>query len=176
MANKNDYFGRKLLIMSEAKKYPIFAFLCVFFLTSFQELDVNLCTSEEIKELTKKKLDDFTYDTYRSHDFYFNLQKKFTEYEIPLFSYFTYRFLFNIKNLPEDVNIEIYNKPYTAKNRKLVFSTRELKIKSDIIIFSTTEPYRKLFIDYSVLPARGENKYGCLLMMIGYKLGDSNEY
>ena len=162
--------------MLEAKKYSILAFLCMFFLSSFQELDVNLCTSEEIKDITRKKLDDFTYDTYRSHDFYFNLQKKFTEYEVPLFSYFNYRFLFNISNLPEDVYIEIYNKPYNAKTRKLIFSSRDLKTKPEVIAFTTSEPYRKLYVDYSVLPSRGENKYGCLLMMIGYKIADAHEF
>ena len=150
--------------------------LLLFTLFSFQQDSSEKCSSEELKKMTINQLGIYTYDTYKTFDFSFSLQKNLQEIEVPLYSWNSYNFIFNMKYLPADVNIDIYDKPYTSKKRTLIFSSKDNEKYGTLLAFNTKHSYRKLYVDFVTQPSNGEFSKGCLLMVIGFKTGEEHEF
>ncbi len=137
---------------------------------NFTEETFKYCSNTETKEFTINYLgEEYTYNSSTITEINFILKKQFKEFEVPLSDWGSYKFIFNVKSLKQPINIEIYDKKYSAKDRKLLFSSRDNTNHDGIFYFITDKPYKKVFIDYGIPPTKAENYSGCVLMVAGFK-------
>ena len=126
------------------------------------------------KELKRELRPDYKYDSSKTSRFTYKNKTQLKEIEVPLFAGEKYRFLFNTSGLPQDIKVEIYNKPKDHKKRKLLYS---LEQKEGIYIYAY-EPSksRKMYINYTIpvsasSAATAEDAMrGCMIFVLGYKL------
>lgn len=154
-------------------KKNIVAFTAISFCLialSFQDGAGDGCTSVAIKNKTKDALKpEFDYDASKTTYLVFMPKKQFKELEVPLYIGEKYRFVFNTEALPQDIDIEIYDKKYEVKDRKLLFSSRDKQAVDKQYVFEPGKSMRKIYIDYLVPPATGDVSKGCVIMTVGYK-------
>lgn len=138
---------------------------------SFVEVSNN-CDIKALKNELKSELKpDFKYDSSNTNQFTLESKKQGTEVHVPLFSSEKYKLLFNTGGLPCDFEIQIYDKKYGTKNRKLLYSVKgNESLGKHIFSFEPEEP-QAMYIDY-LLPASDEkNVTGCIVFLMGYKIG-----
>lgn len=128
----------------------------------------DFCTSTETKKRCKEALSPYGYDASKTTKITFKHKPQLKELEIPLYMGEEYRFVFNVEGLPQDVDINIYDKKYEAKNRKVLWSSKD-QAGGDEFIFDP-EKSRKMYINYIIPPTDGEIKKGCVVMVLGYKM------
>jgi hypothetical protein len=75
--------------------------------------------------------------------------------------------IFNKKGLPKDVIIEVYDKDKTHDGREALFTS---KGSAESIVSYEPEKSKKMYVNYIVPQAEGENKTGCLVFILGYQL------
>ena len=143
------------------------SFIILAAFTAFQTTE-NACETKALKEKARKALDPFRYDSSKLIKISCRKQSFVKEVEVPLFIGEKYRFVFNTEALTKPVIIDIYNKGKDARNRKLLFSTKDNPGKGGQQIWEHTRS-TKVFVDYTI-PAGGDstNFAGCLLFVLGY--------
>ena len=159
------------------KKFILFLPIVLFFgFTASQEEEsdyddiYDACNSIEAKKKCKQALSpDYEYDASKSTKFTLRTKKQFKELEVPLYIGERYRFVFNTEGMPQPVDIEVYDKMYEAKNRTLLFSSRE-KAKGKTQYIFEPEKSKRVYIDYNVPPTNDTIKKGCVVFALGYKL------
>ena len=141
---------------------------CGFIVQTTEILDT--CNSAEAKKACKKALKPgFEYDAAKSTKFTFKNKKQFKELEVPLYMGEKYRFVFNTEGLPQQIDIEIYDKRYESKKRELLFSSRTFEENTKEYIYEP-EKSRRVYIDYIVPPTNDTIKKGCVVFALGYML------
>ncbi len=156
--------------MNKATLY--LALISIFILSSSQVEYNGDCDIRALKNELKSELKpDFKYDSSNINRFILEPQKQGTEVHVPLFSSEKYKLLFNTGGLPSDFEIQIYDKKFGEKNRKLLYSVKGSEsVGKHIFSFEPTEP-KTMYIDY-LLPASDEkNVTGCIVFLMGYKIG-----
>jgi len=121
-------------------------------------------------ELTKELRPDFKYDSSNISKFILSSEAQEKEVKIPLFSGESYKMLFNTAALPSNFEIKIFDKPKTAKNRKLLFSVIDNGELNDNVFTFEPKKAQPMYINYA-LPASNESDiYGCVVFLMGYKI------
>ncbi len=136
---------------------------------AFKTQDDNSCDAAKLKNEVKPKLDpDFKYDSSKITRISTSSDNQVKEIEVPLFIGEKYRFVFNAKAAPKDVEIEIYNKPNGSSKRKLMYSSKKDKAVDGIFIYEPDKS-KKMYINYNI-PSTSSAQRGCLVFLLGYKI------
>lgn len=104
---------------------PLFSIVIVFVLMAFQNGDV-LCNAKELKEKASNSLEPYKYDSAELTRILYKSKETVKEVEVPLFIGEKYRIVFELEALPKQVEVQIYNKDKDSKNRKLLFSSKDI--------------------------------------------------
>lgn len=145
---------------------PILSIAVVFVLMAFQGGDV-LCNSKELKEKAKLALEPYKYDSSELTRILYKAKETVKEVEVPLFIGEKYRFVFELEALPKHVEVQIYNKDRDSKNRKLLFSSKDMGDKKEFQF--EISKVRHVYVDYIVPPTEAGSYSGCAVFMVGYK-------
>lgn len=146
---------------------PFFSIVIVFVLMAFQGGDV-LCNAKELKEKAKEFLDPYKYDSSELTRILYKNKQTLKEVEVPLFIGEKYRIVFELEALPKQVEVQIYNKDKDSKNRKLLFSSKDIGAEKKEFHFEISKA-RQVYIDYVVPPTESGSYSGCAVFMVGYK-------
>lgn len=138
----------------------------VILLASFQSGDM-LCNSKELKEKAKAGLDVYKYDSSELTRIIYKKKETIKEVEVPLFIGEKYRIVFEMEALPKNVEVQIYNKDKDSKNRKLLFSSKEMGDKKEF--YFEVSKTRHVYVNYVIPPTEEGSYSGCAVFMVGYK-------
>ena len=75
--------------------------------------------------------------------------------------------VFELEALPKQVEVQIYNKDKDSKNRKLLFSSKDMGDKKEFQF--EISKVRHVYVDYIVPPTETGSYSGCAVFMVGYK-------
>jgi len=145
--------------------YLTFASIILFTNTAIQiaeDIDITALKTELKRELRP----DYKYDSSKVSSFTYKNKTQVKEIEIPLFFGEKYRFLFNTA-AAKGVKVEIYNKTFSNKKRKLLY-TLEQKEDQNVYIFEP-EKSSKMYIFYTIPEATGSEVNGSMIFVLGYK-------
>jgi hypothetical protein len=145
---------------------PLFSIFLVFVLMAFQGGDV-LCNAKELKEKAKSTLEPYKYDSSELTRILYKKKESVKEVEVPLFIGEKYRIVFELEALPKQVEVQIYNKDKESKNRKLLFSSKDIGEKKEFSF--EVSKVRHVYVDYVVPPTEEGSYSGCAVFMVGYK-------
>jgi len=135
---------------------------------AFQEAP---CDSKELKEKAQKHLDPFTYDMSKLTHISYRAKSTLKEIEAPLFFGEKYRLVFNTEALPKQIVISVYNRDKDSNKRKLLFTTKDAPADKKQFTFDISMA-RKTFIDYEIPAGDSTAGGGCIVFMLGYKVGN----
>lgn len=128
------------------------------------------CDAKKLKGEIKGELKpDYKYDSSKITRIVYKDKEQLKEVEVPLFIGEKYRFVFNTKSLPKQVEINVYNKKAGMKKRKLLYSSSKEKDTDNIFVWEP-EKSRKMYINYKVPPGSAADQRGCVVFLLGYKL------
>jgi hypothetical protein len=146
--------------------------MLVLFLSTSAIVDEKECDVRSLKnQLIQELKPDYKYDSSNATRFILESKKQGTEIVVSLFSTEKYRLLFNTAALPVDINIKIYDKKIGSRNRKLLYSIENEKIKGKTVFMYEPETPKTMYIDY-ILPGVEETELtGCVVFLLGYKIG-----
>lgn len=145
---------------------PIVSIVIAFVLMAFQGGDV-LCNAKELKEKAKLALEPYKYDSAELTRILYKAKESVKEVEVPLFIGEKYRMVFELEALPKHVEVQIYNKDKDSKNRKLLFSSKDMGDKKEFQF--EVSKVRHVYVDYIVPPTEAGSYSGCAVFMVGYK-------
>ena len=143
------------------------ALLLMLVCMAFQHGNI-LCNAKELKDKASLLLDPYKYDSSELTKIIYKTKESVKEVEVPLFIGEKYRFVFELEALPKHVEVQIYNKDKDAKNRKLLFSSKDMGDKKEFE-FDVTR-VRTVYIDYIIPVAEEGAQTGCAVFMLGYRL------
>lgn len=147
---------------------PLLTLFVLVAMMSFQGGDNILCNAKELKEKAKEMLDPYKYDSSELTRIMYKNKETIKEVEVPLFIGEKYRLCFNLEALPKSVEVQIYNKDKESKNRKLLFSSKEVGLDKKEFQFEISKS-RHIYVDY-VIPQTETGSYsGCAVFALGYK-------
>lgn len=147
---------------------PTLIFFGLVAMMSFQGGDNILCNAKELKEKAKEKLDPYKYDSSELTRIMYKNKETVKEVEVPLFIGEKYRLCFNMDALPKSVEVQIYNKDKESKNRKLLFSSKEVGLDKKEFQFEVSKS-RHIYVDYVIPPTETGSYSGCAVFALGYK-------
>lgn len=145
----------------------LFTLVTIFTLMAFQDSDI-LCNANDLKLKAKNILEPYKYDSSELTNIIYRNKETLKEVEVPMFIGEKYRIIFELEALPKEIEVQIYNKDKDSKNRKLLFSSKELAPDKKEFQFEISK-VRHVFIDYVIPPAETGSYSGCAVFMVGYK-------
>ena len=146
---------------------PVAIAVSIFASLSFQN-DI-LCNAKALKEKGRFLLDPYKYDSSELTKIIYKDKESLKEIEVPLFIGEKYCFVFEMEALPKPVEVRIYNKDKGNKNRKLLFTSKDMGDKTEFR-FETSGLLRTAYVEYIIPPAETGVQTGCSLFMLGYKI------
>tara|TARA_B100001109_G_scaffold245500_1_gene233290 strand:- start:1784 stop:2284 length:501 start_codon:yes stop_codon:yes gene_type:complete len=149
------------------KIVTLVAITCLSFIFTAAISDQNSCNIKELKKEGISNLNPFYYSTSKISTIEYDYTVRRKEIEVPLFKGEKYRMVFNKKDLPKDVVIEIYDKDKNHEGRTALFTSENST--GDIISFEPSKSKRH-YVNYVIPKADGEVKSGCLVFVLGYQL------
>jgi hypothetical protein len=141
----------------------------LFMALAFQQGQEATCDAKALKDRAKKELDPFTYDMAKLTHIAYRSKPTLKEIEAPLFIGEKYRLVFNTEALPKQIVVSVYNRDKNSNKRKLLFTTKDAPANKKQFTFDISFA-RKTFIDYEI-PADSTMGGGCIVFMLGYKVG-----
>jgi len=130
---------------------------------------MDYCTSSVTKKKAKSALAPYKYDGSKTTRVMFKYTEQRKEIEIPLYFGERYRMVFNREGTPQKVDISVYNKSYTQKNRELLWSSKNEPDNQDQFVFEPKRA-RKMFVNYDIPSTNDTLKKGCMIMLLGYAI------
>lgn len=131
---------------------------------------LDACNSKEIRKRVKELLKpDYEYDSVKSTRITFKKKKQFKEIEVPLYLGEKYRFVFSKEGLPQDVDIEIFNKKFEAKKRSLLWASKNEDPDQQEYFFEPSK-HGKIYIDYLIPETNDTIKKGCVMFALGFQI------
>lgn len=121
------------------------------------------CNGRELKKTAMEKLPPYYYSSAKITNLNGGNSE---EIEIPLLKGEKYKLLFNISELGNGINVEIYDGPKEDGKRDLVFSSKDMG--GDIISFEPKKS-KTLYLNYQSTTENPEDS-GCVAVIIGYQL------
>ena len=134
---------------------------------AFQGGDV-LCNAKDLKEKAKLALEPYKYDSSELTRILYKNKETVKEVEVPLFIGEKYRIVFELEALPKQIEVQIYNKDKDSKNRKLLFSSKDVGADKKEFQFEVAKS-RHVFVDYIIPQTEAGSYSGCAVFMVGYK-------
>lgn len=125
------------------------------------------CDFKSLKKEGISALDPFYYSSSKVSIINYDYRAQRKEIEVPLFKGEKYRMIFNKKELPKDVIVEIYDKDKSHDGRTPVFTTEG---KEGQLISFEPKKSKKMYVNYIIPASKGESKKGCLAFVLGYQL------
>lgn len=132
----------------------------------------NSCSNrEEIREEVRLLIRPFKYNLAKTTTISFKRYPQLLRIIIPIYSDQEHRVIFSTKGLPQDVIINVYDKPKGEKRRKTLFTSNPA---DPINTFELPAEYKEsyMFVEYSIPPTEAEDRSvtrrGCVVMMMGY--------
>jgi hypothetical protein len=132
----------------------------------------NSCSNrEEIREEVRLLIRPFKYNLAKTTTISFKRYPQLLRIIIPIYSDQEHRIIFSTKGLPQDVIINVYDKPKGEKRRKTLFTSNP---GEPINTFELPAEYKEsyMFVEYSIPPTEAEDRSvtrrGCVVMMMGY--------
>lgn len=172
------------------KTFTIIASFC--FVVLFAQTAANLTEFKENIETQKVEAKDalkpYRYDGSKVTYFNFKTYKQTKEVEVYLFNNTDYRFSFNGKSLPNDINVQIYDEDQTLSNRILLKEFTGVQGKNVLVetselnkVYESKKPnggrLKRVFVSYAIPGvADAENKQptmkerGAMVLVMGYKI------
>lgn len=138
--------------------------------TAFITEEVQCMASELKAELKGLLKPEFKYDSSEITRITYKKEIFQTGIEVPLFMGEKYRFLFNTAGLPKDIDIKIYDKKPTSKNKIALFSLNEVRKEGKHIYSFEPIKSKKMYIVYVVPATEEKDLKGCVVFLLGYKL------
>lgn len=142
-------------------------------ITSAKALQTTyVCPSSAMKQVLKPMLKpDYKYDSSKITRIKLTADKRTKEIEVPMFIGEKYKFLFNTTEMPEGVNISIYDKKQGKKNRTLLYSIApEMENDKNQTIFSfEPQKSRTMYVEYE-FPSSATKVEGCVVFLLGYRI------
>jgi len=153
------------------KKVILYISLIAFLLITLSATTDSVCDVRVLKnELLKELRPDYKYDSSNINRFILESKRQGTEVQVPLFSGEKYRLLFNTAGLSTDFEIKIYDKKNGASNRNLLFSASNNQTGQNIFVYEPENP-KTIYIDYILPGVEEEGITGCIVFLMGYKIG-----
>lgn len=135
---------------------------------SLSPASAQKCKAKQIVKGCKTNLAPFKYDSYAVNDLVFTDKEQIVPVEFTAFAGQKYKLVFCTSGFPEQVTLNIYDKPARNKNRKKIYDS-----SSGIDnLFWSFEPPKSgtYYIEYTLPPSKtGKESKGCILMLIGFK-------
>jgi hypothetical protein len=146
----------------------LIAFICFSLCCAFQTADPSVCDIKGLKDQSRKLMDPYKYDSSKLTKISYKVKESLKEVEVPLFLGEKYRFIFNTETISKAVIINVYNRDKDARNRKLLWTSKDDPAGLKEHIFEHTHSM-KVFVDYTIPAADSTATPGCLLFLLGYK-------
>lgn len=128
------------------------------------------CDATAMKNKAKTLLDnDFKYDSAKITRFAYKDKEQVKEIEVPLFIGEKYKFIFNTE-VPENIIISIYDKPLTAKKRKLLYTNKEQAVPGSKTYTWEPQKSRKMYVNIEIPKSANVDTRGCVVFLLGYKI------
>lgn len=137
-------------------------------LASQTKIIIDSCTSIETKKKCKEALKPFKYDASKLSRITFKTKPQIKELEIPLFFGEKYRFVFNTEGLPQDIDINIFDKRFEAKKRELLWTNKGAKAGQTQFVWEPKKA-KKMYVTYDIPVTSDTIKRGCVVFVLGYK-------
>jgi DNA polymerase III delta subunit len=148
--------------------YVVLLMTTALFCFAFQTNDIeDMCKSRDALQKSKAALKPYNYDLSEVTEITFEDKETVVDVEIPLFFGEKYRIIFNLEGLAQKVDIDIYNRKPSSKNRELLFSTKDKPANQKVFVFEPQKS-RKMYLTYTI-PAAAKKTRGCVVMVIGYE-------
>ena len=132
----------------------------------------NSCSNRtELREEARLLIRPFKYNLSKTTTINFKRYPQLLRVLVPIYAEQTHRLVFSTKGLPQEIIINIYDKPKSEKRRKVIFTSSP---SEPINTFELPEEYDEpyLFVEYSIPPSEAEDRSttirGCAVLMMGY--------
>ena len=117
------------------------------------------CDAKALKKEGIASLDPFYYSSSKVSTITYNYRAQRKEIEVPLFKGEKYRMVFNKKDLPKDVVIEIYDRDKSHDGRTAIFTSNG---KDGEIISFEPKKSKKMYVNYLIPSSKEKDQTGCL--------------
>jgi len=166
----NNSNQNQIIEMKKALIYSSFALL-LSVSSAFSYIEEVQCVASELKAELKQLLKpEYKYDSSQITRVSYKKETSQSGIEVPLFMGEKYRFLFNIAGLPKDIDITIYDRKPTSKNKIALFSLKDVKEEGKHIYSFEPVKSKKMYIVYSIPATEEQNLSGFVAFLLGYKL------
>ena len=125
------------------------------------------CKVRPIVKKSKKTMAPYYYDSYAISEIEFGAKAKKVSVDFAAFKGEQYKLIFCKTDLPQPINITIYDKPKSNKNRKILYFDESGK--DDYLCNFEAIKTGTYYIEYEIPPSMDpkQEKKGCIVMLIG---------
>lgn len=134
-------------------------------------VSVEAKAQQQIKSIVKKNmaaLEPFQYDAYALKEISYGSQEQSVVVEFTVYSDEEYKIVFCKTQLPQELEINIYDKSPKSKTKKLIYFDESGKKDQYSCTFKPTAT-GSYFIEYKVPVASGPNQKGTMIVLIGIR-------
>jgi hypothetical protein len=134
----------------------------------------NTYAQHQIKSIVKKNmsaLEPYKYDAYALKEITYGPKAQSAVIEFTAYSEIDYKIVFCKTDLPQEVEINIYDKSPTSKTKKLIYFDDSGKKDQYACTFKPASS-GQYFIEYKIPPATAPNQKGTMIVLIGIKEGE----
>ena len=126
------------------------------------------CKIKPIVKSCMSFLPPYQYDSYAMKEITYTAKRKTEVVEFSVYSDEEYKLVFGKTELPQELNITIYEKQPGKKEKKIVFFDESGKKDNIVCNFKPTKT-GTYYIEYDIPPATAPNQSGCMVVLIGIK-------
>jgi len=149
------------------KKVILTATAC-FLLLFHSELSAQQCKVKPIVNSCKSSLPPYQYDSYAVKEVVYGAKAKKEVLEFSVYSGEEYKLVFGKTELPQEINITIYDKHPSKKDKNIVYMDESGKKDNFVCNFQPTKT-GTYYIEFEIPAATAANQKGCFVMLIGIK-------
>ncbi|HEY4797696.1 MAG TPA: hypothetical protein VII99_01350 [Bacteroidia bacterium] len=146
----------------------IFSLAAGIFLFFNLPLSAQFCKVKPIVKNCMSSLPPYQYDSYALKEVVYGPKAKKEVLEFAVYSGEEYKLVFGKTQLPQEINITIYDNHPTKKDRKIVYMDESGKKDNFVCNFQPTKT-GTYYIEFEIPAATSPNQKGCFVMLIGIK-------
>lgn len=147
------------------------AALLLIFLTS--KVLIAQPNTKKIVKSNMASLQPFTYDSYAMKEIIYGQKEQSIVMEFSVYSDEEYKLVFCKSELPQSIEMNIYDGNPKSKNKKLIYFDETGKKDQYVCNFHPTQT-GSYYIEYKVPPATEKNQKGYIIVLIGVKDVEDN--
>ena len=137
--------------------------------STFLFLSVSVAAQCKVKPIVKHcmpSLAPYQYDSYAVKEITYTARTKKEVVEFSVYSDEKYKLVFGKTELPQELNITIYEMDGSKKGKKIVFFD-ESGIKDNFVCSFNPTKTGTYYIEYEIPPATAPKQKGCMVVLIG---------